>query len=174
MLPKVQKSVREWTLTPQRELPLLELEYRWTLEFSESNCKGQNSLNWSASYIIRKILERRCLKWARMTHLNIWSTSYGQKKGWESNWESDSRPLKVKNRPDLLACRWRATYRWKVLNEGYNFTSDLMSIRGLQRKLWGPQSRRSPKFENFETPTWESRDKMPFGCGPRGEAQSIL
>ncbi len=23
-------------------------------------------------------------------------------------------------------------------------------------------------------PTWESRDKRPFGCGPRGEAHSIL
>jgi hypothetical protein len=32
-------------------------------------------------YIIEKILERRCLKWARMTQLDIWNTSYGQKKG---------------------------------------------------------------------------------------------
>jgi hypothetical protein len=24
-------------------------------------------------------------------------------------------------------------------------------------------------YGNFETLTWESRDKMPFGCGPRGE-----
>jgi hypothetical protein len=26
---------------------------------------------------------------------------------------------------------------WKVLNEGYNFASDLISIRGLHTKLWG-------------------------------------
>jgi len=38
----------------------------------------------------------------------------------------------------------------------------------------GPQSCRSPNFGNFETPIWDSQDKMPFGCGPRGEAQSIL
>jgi len=36
--------------------------------------------------------------------------SYGQKKGRESNWQFDSRPLKVGNRPDSLVRRWRATY----------------------------------------------------------------
>jgi hypothetical protein len=36
------------------------------------------------------------------------------------------------------------------------------------------QSRGSPNFGDFEIPTWESRDKKPFGCGPRGEVQSIL
>jgi hypothetical protein len=41
-------------------------------------------------------------------------------------------------------------------------------------KVMGPQSRRSPNFGNFGTPTWESRDKMSFGCGPRGEAKNIL
>ncbi len=30
-----------------------------------------------------------------------------------------------------------ATYRWKVLDEGYNFSSDRISIRGLLAKLWG-------------------------------------
>jgi hypothetical protein len=29
----------------------------------------------------------------------------------------------------------------------------------------GPQSCGSPKLQNFGTPTWESRDKKPFGCG---------
>jgi hypothetical protein len=33
-------------------------------------------------------------------------------------------------------------------------------------KVIGLQSCESPKFGNFGTPTWESRDKMPFGCGP--------
>jgi hypothetical protein len=36
-------------------------------------------------YIIENILERRCLKWARIAYLDIWNTSYGQKKGRESN-----------------------------------------------------------------------------------------
>ncbi len=34
---------------------------------------------------IRKFLEHRCLKWVRMTHLDIWNTSYSEKKGRKSN-----------------------------------------------------------------------------------------
>jgi hypothetical protein len=37
-----------------------------------------------------------------------------------------------------------------------------------------PQSRESPNCWNFGIHTWESQDKKPFGCGPRGEIQSIL
>ncbi len=81
-------------------------------------------------------MERRCPKWACITHLDIWNTSYGQNKGRESNWQFDSRPLKVKNRLDLLMCRWRTTYHWKSLDEGYNFASNLISIGGLHVKLW--------------------------------------
>jgi hypothetical protein len=36
------------------------------------------------------------------------------------------------------------------------------------------QSPKSPNWDSFGTPTWEFRDKQPFGCGPRGVAQSIL
>jgi hypothetical protein len=35
-------------------------------------------------YIIGKLLERICLKWACIANLNIWNTSYGQKKGRET------------------------------------------------------------------------------------------
>jgi hypothetical protein len=116
-------------------------------------------------YNIGKLLERGCLKWVRIAHLDIWNTSYGQKNGRELNWQFDSRPLKVRNWPDFHVCRWRATYRWKDLNKGYNFASDLISIRGLHAKLWRPQSCRSPNLGDFGTPTWESRDKKPFEWG---------
>jgi hypothetical protein len=56
----------------------------------------------------------------------------------------DSRPLKVRNRRDLLTFRWRARYHWKALDEGYNFASDLISIRGLHAKLWAPKVARVP------------------------------
>jgi hypothetical protein len=92
-------------------------------------------LPWRFLYIIGKILKRRCQKWAFIFHLNIYSTSYGQKKGRESNCQFDSRPLKVKNRPDFLAFRRRATYRWKALDEGYNFDLKLITIGGLHRKI---------------------------------------
>ncbi len=42
------------------------------------------------------------------------------------------------------------------------------------QKVLRPQSCRSPNFRNFKIPTWESQDKMPFGCQSRGQAHSIL
>jgi hypothetical protein len=74
-------------------------------------------------------------KWACIAHLDICNTSYGQKRGRESNWQFDSRPLKVGNRPNFLTWRQRAIYRWKALDEGYNFSSDLVTIEGLHKKL---------------------------------------
>jgi len=61
--------------------------------------------------------------------------SYGQKKGRESNGQFDSRPLKVKNRPNFLAFRLHGTYLWKTLDVGYNFASNIISIGGLHTKL---------------------------------------
>jgi hypothetical protein len=130
-------SVREWTLTLPGQLPLWEMESRWTPKTLESNCRGQNSMACGVVYIIGKLLEPRFLKWARIAHLDIWNVSYGQKKGRESNCQFDSRPQKVGNRPDLLSCRRRATYRWKAIDESYNFALDPTSIEGLLAKLWG-------------------------------------
>jgi hypothetical protein len=58
-----------------------------------------------------------------------------------------------------------ATHHWKDDFEGYKiflymFQKDL---------IWEKYER--PKFQNnknlnFETSTWESRKKMPFGCNP--------
>jgi hypothetical protein len=63
-----------------------------------------------------------------------------KRKVWELNWQFDSRPLKVENHFDFLTYKQRATYRWKVLNEGYNegynFASEFIAIRGLHAKLW--------------------------------------
>jgi hypothetical protein len=72
-----------------------------------------------------------------LAHLNIWNTSYGQKKGRESNWRFDSQIEKVRNRPDLLGRRGCATYHWKVLDKSYNFALGCISIQGLLAKLWG-------------------------------------
>ncbi len=35
--------------------------------------------------------------------------------------------------------RWRATYRWKALDKGYNFSLNLIAIRGLPAKLCAPK-----------------------------------
>jgi hypothetical protein len=79
-------------------------------------------------YIIGKLSKCKCRKWARMSHLDICSTSYDKKKCWESNCQFVSRPLKVKNRPDLCVCRWSATHHWKALNENYKFVSSQSEV----------------------------------------------
>jgi hypothetical protein len=97
------------------------LEPSGTLEFLDFNRKGKNTSPWGVLGVTRKVLKCRCLKWPRIGHLNICSPSYEQKKGRESNWQFDSRPLKVGNRP-APDVRWgNATRRWKALREGYKF-----------------------------------------------------
>jgi hypothetical protein len=107
-----------------------------TPETLELDFKSQNTLPWSVLHVIGKLLKCRCRKWPCMSHLDIYSTSYGKKKGRESNWQFDSRPPKVGNRPNPSVCRWSATNRWKALKESYKFSLDLIPIRGLSKKLW--------------------------------------
>jgi hypothetical protein len=99
-----------------------------TLENLEFDCKGQNTSHWGVFYIVGKLSKCRCRKWPRMSHLDICSTSYGKKKGRKSNWQFDSRPLKVRNRPDPGVCRWSVTHHWKALKESYKFSVDLVPI----------------------------------------------
>jgi hypothetical protein len=97
--------------------------------------------------------------------LNTSNTSYGQKKGRESNCQFDSQPLKVENRPDFLACRWRATTHWKALNERYNFALDLISIRGLHTKLRGPKIARVPTLGILGLPFGSPETKCHLDVG---------
>jgi hypothetical protein len=123
------------------------LESSGTPENSEHECKGQIPSHLSALGVIGKVLKCRCPKWPRMNHLDICSPSYRQKKGRGSNWQFDSRPLKVGNQlvPDV---RFRsATWRWKALFEGYNFGLDLVPIGG-----WGEELR-SPKVSEVQLGT---------------------
>jgi hypothetical protein len=53
---------------------------------SEHNCRDQNTLHWGILYTVGKVLKFRCPKWPCMSHLDICNTSYGRKKGSESNW----------------------------------------------------------------------------------------
>jgi hypothetical protein len=116
-----------------------DLESSGTPKNSKLDCRGQNTSHWSVIDIIGKVLTCKCLKWPRMSHFDIWSPSYGRKKGQESNWQFDSRPQKVGNRPDPNV-QWRsATWRWKALEESYKIGSDLVSIRGWGEKLWWPK-----------------------------------
>jgi hypothetical protein len=102
----------------------------------ELDCRGQNTSPWNVFYTFWKVLKRRCRKWPGMSHSDICSTSYVRKKGRESNWQFDSRPLKVGNRSNLGACRQSAIHRWKALKESYKFALNLILIGGLSKELW--------------------------------------
>jgi len=107
-----------------------DLESSGTLECLDFDSRGQNTSDWGVLGVIGKFLKCRCPKWPCIGHLNIFSPSYGQKKGQESNWQFDSRPLKVRNRPLPNVCRWSAMRHWKALEESYNFGLDLTPIGG--------------------------------------------
>jgi hypothetical protein len=144
MLPRVQ---RVWGNEPshsQMNSHVGNWSFKWIPESSKRDCKGQNPSPWGFLYIIVKLLKFTCPKWARIAHLNIWNTSYGQEKGRESNWQFDSRPLKVGNKLDFLACRQHPTYRWKALDKSYSFALDLIAIGGLHAKLCAAKVARVP------------------------------
>ncbi len=113
-----------------------DLESSGTPECSELDSKAQSTSHWGVLDVIGKVLKRRYRKWPRIGHLDICSPSYGQKKGRESNWQFDSRLLKVRNRPLPDVRIESVTRRWKDLEEGYNFGLDLVVIGLHSQELW--------------------------------------
>jgi hypothetical protein len=115
------------------------LESSGTPKNSELELKGQNTSHWGVLGVIGKFLKCRCLNWPLIGHLDICNPSYGQKKDRESNWQFDSRPQKVGNRPFPDVCSGSTTRRWKALDESYNFGSNLIPIQARGEKLWFPK-----------------------------------
>jgi hypothetical protein len=110
-LPKTQSS-NPGVKTPRIGVFFIPLERSWSVNV-------QNGLAWA-----------------------IWTSAaqvMGKKKGRESNWQFDSWPLKVGNRPDADVYNRSATWRWKALEESYNFGSNLVPIRARSEKLWTPK-----------------------------------
>ncbi len=111
-------------------------------------------------------MERRCLKWAYMTCLGTSNISYDQKKGWESNCQFDSWPLKVNNRPNFpyvqVACY--------ILLESSQPRLQLCLKPHLNwrfaQKVMGFQSCESSNLGNFRIPTWSLGTKWHLGDGP--------
>ncbi len=129
-----------------------DLESSGTPECSELDSKGQNTSHWGVLSVFGKVLKRRYRKCPRIGNSDICSPSYGQKKGRESNWQFDSRPLKVGNRP-LPDVRFGiAIRRWKDLDEGYNFGLDLVAIQLCSRELW--------RFKVPGVPPGQNRDSI--------------
>ncbi len=146
-----------------------DLESSGTPECLEFDSRGQNTSHWGVIGVIGKVLKCRCPKCPRIGHLDICSPSYGQKKGRESNWPFDSRPLKVRNRPLPDIRIGSATWRWKALEENYNFDLDLVLIRLGSQEIWAPKvpGLQPREFrDNFGTPTWSPGKKSHLDVAP--------
>jgi len=116
-----------------------DLESSGTPECSELDSKAQNTSHWGVLGVIRKILKRRYRKWPRIGNSDICSPSYRQKKSRKSNWQFDSQPLKVGNRPLPDVALGSATRRWKAFDESYNFGLGLVPIQVWGEELWPPK-----------------------------------
>jgi hypothetical protein len=81
-------------------------------------------------------------------------------------WHFNSRPLKVGNRPNFRAFRWCATYCWKALDKGYNFATNLISIGGLETKLWASKVAGVPTLGISGLPLGSPETKCHLDAGP--------
>jgi hypothetical protein len=153
------------------------LESSGTLKNSELDFRCQNTFHLGVIYINGKVSKCRCPKWPCMSHLDICSPSYGQKKGRESNWKFDSRPLKVENRRESTSSRRLQKECNRALESSRRDLWLWFRPHSNRRSKLGnmnSQSPGSPTQDNFGTPPWESREKVSFGCGSRGVTQRIL
>jgi hypothetical protein len=92
-----------------------------------------------------------------------------QKKGRESNWQFDSQPLKVGNRPDPGVCSWSATHLGKLLRRA----TSLLETSS-QSQVWG-RNYELLKSRGLNQDNFGSRRKtMSFGCRCHGQTQIIL
>jgi hypothetical protein len=166
--------------------PMLGVAESWspkrTPETSESNLRGQISMACCAIYINGKLLKRRCLKWARIAHLDIWNISYDQKKGRESN-SRESVPGVCQFGLPTTKSRESTRNTWLQTTCDISLESFRRELQlcfrshfdpRSARKVMGLQNPRSPAGRDFGTPGRESREKEPFGCSLRGASQRIL
>jgi hypothetical protein len=102
MLPRVWENVREWTFTLPSELSSLERGVPMESRIFKKRLQGSKPIRFKSFLYYWKALERRCLKWARMAHLDIWNTSYCQKKGRKSNCQIWLPTTKSQELPQFL------------------------------------------------------------------------
>jgi hypothetical protein len=61
---------------------------------------------------------------------------------------------------------WHETYHWKTLDEGYNFTSNFISIGGLHTKLWAPKVVEVPTLRILKLQLGSPRTKCHLDASP--------
>ncbi len=62
--------------------------------------------------------------------------------------------------------KWHGTYRWKALNEGYNFALNLTLIKGLHTKLCTSKVAEVPMFKISGFPLGSPGTKHHLSDGP--------
>jgi hypothetical protein len=110
-LPKTQSS-SSGVKTPHIEVFFISLERSWSVNV-------QNGLAWAIWTFAAQVKGKRRV-----------SSQTGN---------LTTRPLKVGNGPLFDVCSRSATWRWKVLDENYNFSSNHVPIRARGEKLWTPK-----------------------------------
>ncbi len=123
--------------------------------------------HWTKELFIslKIFLKCTCLKWACMTHLDTEHTSYSQNKGWGVKLAIWLPTTKSQESLDFLTCRWCVTYRWKIIDDGYNFVLNFISIKGVHAKLWAPKVVGVPVMKNSGLPFESLEIKWHLGVG---------
>jgi hypothetical protein len=62
-------------------------------------------------------------------------------------------------------CRWCATNCWNFFDEGYNFASDFILIKGIHTKLWGPKLAKVLTLGILGFPFGSPKTKCHFSVG---------
>jgi hypothetical protein len=109
-------------------------------------------------------------KWPRMSHSDICSTSYVLKKGRKSNWQSTKSWESTQSRCVQVDCDTLLESSWGELQVCFRPHPNRRS----ELRVMSSQSPKSPNWDNFGTPPWESQDKKPFRCRCCGQTQIIL
>jgi hypothetical protein len=133
-----------------------------TPKSSEHDCRGQICSLQRVLYIIEKVLKCRCPKWPRMSHLDICSTSYGQKKGRESNCQFEINRLPTTKSRESTRFTWlQATCHISLESsrQGLQLCFRPHCDRRFAEEVMHPQSPESPCWRDFGTPTRESRER---------------
>jgi hypothetical protein len=152
------KSVREcerMNLHTPKWAPTLGVGIPMDSQIFREKFQGLKPFDWEIFYIIRKILELRCLTWVCMTHLDTSNTNYGQKKGWESNCQLTPNHKKSRITPISL-CAGGVLHTLESSQQRLQLCVRPYLNQRFAHKVMGPQSCESPNFGNFGTPTWDS------------------
>ncbi len=99
------------------------------------------------------------------------------KMGSHEPFEHMQHKLRQKERSGIDLTLMCADGMWQTIGKFLMRATTLLQTSS-QLEVWAknynPAKLESPNRGNFGTPPWESRDKKPFECRCRGEAQRIL